>query len=313
MSAPVKVGREATHGTVASSLYSASGNFNSKPVVKNVIPDEQRGGQDINFSIIPGPTSQEWSLEDSPVYHDSVGFFLTSAMGLATSSLLETGVYSSVFKFTDDPPSVSLEWVQPRRAVQGYQSLWNVVDTMTFSFEAGGLLTYSCSGVGKTETEIATPTFSFSTAIPLTAWEGTVTLGGGAFTRLVSGSVTINRNRQPFWTINNSAAPIDMSIGNRTVDFELVVDFATKTEYDRYKTGGTTALTIKWEDADVLIGTTRKPSLELKLGTIGYTMGEIDTGSDFPSAKLGGKALYNGSDASKAVATVVSTRQYQTA
>lgn len=313
MSAPVKVGREATHGTVTSNFYSASGNFNSKPVVKNIIPDEQRGGQDINFSIIPGPTSQEWSLEDSPVYHDTVGFFLGGAMGLAASTLLETGVYSSVFKFTDDPISLSFQWEQPRRFVQGYQSLWNVVDQMTISFEASGLLSFACSGYGKTETEVADPTFSFTTIVPLTAWEGTVTLGGGAFTRLVSGSVTISRNRNPFWTINNTAEPIDMSIGNRTVEFELVVDFNSKTEYDRYKTGGTTALTIKWEDADVLIGATRKPSLEVKLGTIGYTAGEIDTGSDFPSAKLSGRALYNGSDASKMVATVVSTRQYQTA
>lgn len=313
MSQPVQIGRETTHGTVAGTFYSAPVNFDAHPVIANTIPDEQRGVQDIHYTIIPGRKHEAWSVSDSMVYHDSIGFWLGSALGLGASTLVEAGVYDSVFKFLDDPTSVSLKWTQPRRVVQAYQSLWCVVDRLTLSFDASGQLMVSAEGVGMAETEVGALTFTFTTTVPHTAWEGTVTLGGGAFARLVKGTVTMMRNRNPFPTINNSTDPVDFSIGNRSVEFDLTADFNSKTEYDRYKSGATTALTIVWEDADVLIGATAKPRCTVKLGTIGYTESEIDSATDFPGVALRGKAIYNAADASLAVVTIRSTRQYQTA
>lgn len=314
MSAPVQLGREATHGTVAASFSSAPVNFTTKLVKANLIPEEQRGGQDVHFAMLAGQTHQEWSVSDSMVYHDNIGFFLDTVFGLPVSTLAETGVYDSVFKFLDDPSSLSLKWVQPRRIVQAYQSLWAVADKFTLSFDAGGTLKFSCSGIGMPETEVSTPTYTFSTARPMTAWEGTVTLLGGAFARLAKGSISITRNRKPYRTINNTAAPTDFSIGNRTVEFDLTCDFNSKTAYDDFKgTTPTDALTIVWTDTGVLIGSTMSPQFTAKLGTLGWETGEIDTGEDFPQLNLTGKAIYNSSDASKAVFTVRSTKQYQTA
>lgn len=312
MSQPVKVGRESTHGTVTSTFYPAAVNFDANAVVANLIPEEQRGGQDINFTVIPGKKYEKWSVKDSYCYHDSLGFFLMSILGLPVSTLSETGVYDSVFKFLDDPTSLSFQWTQPRRSVQGYQALWAVADKLTLSFDIGGQLMFSCDGVAMTETEVATPTFSFTTAIPWSVWAGTVTLGGGAFSRLKKGSITFSRNRNPFWTINNSTDPIDMSIGNRTVDFDLTVDFNTKAEYDRYKAGSTTTLQIVWVDNANLIGATNKPTLTVKCGTIGYESGELDTGEDFPALNIKGGAVYNSGDASTAIVTLRANRQYQT-
>jgi hypothetical protein len=313
MSAPVLRGRESVaHGTVAGSFASAPVNFDAKLVKANTIPEEQRGGQDVHFAIIDGIEHEEWSVRDSFVYHDDLGFWLASAVGNATSTLVETGVYSSVFKFADDPASLSLKWTQPRRATQGYQSLWCVVDKMGFTFEAGGMLKWSASGVGMPETEV-TPTYTFGTVVPMTAWRGTVTFLGGAFTRLVKGTVNITRTRKPFRTINNTTAPIDFSIGNRMVDFNLVCDFNSKTAYDKFKSATPSdAVTILWTQPG-LIGATKYPEFTIKLGTLGMEVGEIDTGQDFPAVSLSGKGIYNVSDASTAVFTIQSTKQYQTA
>lgn len=312
MSAPLMIGREATHGTLAASVSSAPVNFTTKLVKANLIPEEQRGGQDVHFAMLAGQTHQEWAIADSMVYHDNIGFFLCSAFGLPVSTLAETGVYDSVFKFADDPPSLTYQWMQPRRAVQAYQSLWSVADKLSLSFDAGGTLKFTMSGVGMPETETSNPTYAFTTTRPLTAWQGTVTLLGGAFTRLVKGTINITRNRKPFRTINNTAAPIDFSIGNRMVEFDLQVDFNGKTVYDDFKSSTPTdALTVVWEDT-VLIGATMFPRLTAKLGTLGWETAEVDTGEDFPQLKLTGKGIYNVSDASKAVFTVRSTKQYQT-
>lgn len=315
MSAPVKVGREATHGTVAASLSSASINYKAKLVKGNIIPEEQRGGQDVHFAIIPGVQHEEFTIADSYVYEDKFGFFLCSALGIPVGTIVggESAVWDNVFKFTDDPSSLSFQWNQPRRAVQGYQTLWNVIDKLTLTFDAAGMLRWTASGVGLGETEISAPSFSFSTRRPLTAWQGTVTLLGGAFTRLVKGSVTISRNRKPFRTINNSADPIDMSIGNRMVEFALTCDFNTKTVYDDFK-GATPqdALTIIWTDTGTTIGSTSNPTLTVKLGTLGWETGEINTDEDFPQAELTGKAIYNTGDASSTVWTLRSTKDYDT-
>ena len=312
MSSPVKVGRETTHGTLAGALFSCPVSFDAKLDQKNTIPDEQRNAQDTAFAMLPGVRAQSWSVKDSYVYHDNFGLWLDSAMGLPVSTLSETGVYDSVYKFLDDPCSLSLQWGQPRRQVQGYQSLYAVVDKLSLKFAADGDLKFDASGAAMPESEITAPVHSFTTVVPFTAWEGAVTLGGGAYASLVSGTVSIARNRKPFRAINNTQAPASMSIGNRAVDFDLVLDFAAKTDYDRFKAATTDALTIVWVDGDVLIGATNRPTLTVKLGTIGYETAEIDTGGDLPSLKVKGSAIYNSTDASQAVVTLRSTRQYQT-
>lgn len=317
MSAPVKVGREATHGTIAASFASAPVNFSAKLNKANWMPDEQRGGQDTNFSITPGVQHEEWSIADSPIYEDNFGFFLDSALGLPVSTLVggETTVWDSVFKLLDDPASLSFQFTQPRRSVQGYQTLFNVVDKLTISFDANGALTFNCTGIGMSESEIATPTFSFSTKRPLAVWSGVVTFLGGGFARLIKGSVTITRNRKAFRTINNTLDPVDMSIGNRMVEFALTADFNTKTAYDKFKSATPTdSLSIIWTDTGTNIGVVpSNPQLTLAMGTMGFAAGSIDDSSDFPAVELTGKAIYNITDASSIVATLRSTKQYSVA
>lgn len=311
MSTAVQVGRETTHGTIATTFASVPCNFSAILKQGNKVLDEDRQGQDRNFAMQKGQTYEEFEVSDSGIYHDSIGWWLLSAIGLPTVSTVDTSAFSNVFKFVDDPRSLSLKWQQPRRSTQAYQSLYAVVDEMEFAFEAEGDLTYSCSGVAMGESEIAAITHTFTDSVPMPAWAGTVTLGGGAFADLVSGKVSIKRNRKPFFTINNTQQPGKMSIGARTVEFELVLDFVTKTQYDIYKAASTQALTINWEDADSLVGAaTQNAEFTINLPKIAYEEGEVDTDPDLPLVKLTGKALYDSVAASIVVLTVISDVDY---
>lgn len=316
MATAVMVGKEATHGTVAAAFTSVPCNFSSTYRQANKVLEEDRQGQDRHFAIVKGQGFNEWEVADSGIYHDTVGFWLMSAMGLPTVTTTDT-IFDNLFKFVDDPRSLSLKWQQPRRYTQAYQSLYGVVDKFSLSFAAEGELTYSCSGIGMGETEVSTLTHSWTTARPMPVWGATVTYNNTAFTKLVSGSFAIARNRKPFWALNNSQAPQSMNIGARTVEVELVIDFSSKAEYDDYKNAtvlstSNKALVIKWVDSGVTIGTTSNPEFEVTLGSMAYETAEIDTGGDLPLLKVSGKALYNSTLASLASIRVRSSLNYTT-
>ena len=96
------------------------------------------------------------------------------------------------------------------------------------------------------------------------------------------------------------------------MDFDLNIQFSDTVSYLKFKNATTDALTIAFTDT-ALIGATQYPSLTVKLGTISHESAKVATDSDTPELVLKGKATYNTGDASLAVVTVVSSRQYQTA
>lgn len=314
MSIGVKVGREAvSHGTLAASLASMAAGFKSVHKQTNMSPEEGRNGQDVNFATMAGIRWEEFSVSESFIYHDTIGLWLDSAFGLATSAIVDT-IRDNTFKMATDPPSLSLQFDQPRRSTQGFQVLWAVVDRMTINFDIAGQLSYTIAGIGKARTTIAAPSFSFSTVKPIPVWSGVVDFQGltGTYADLLKGSITITRNRKPFHTISNNQDLLKASIGIRTVEFELTVDFDSTDEYTDFKNNSTDALKIKWTDASTVIGGTSNPEFEIKLGTVQFAEAVEDTDSDLPSITVRGKALYNTGDASLAVARVKSTVDYAT-
>lgn len=313
MAAPCFAGSEqVAHGTVAAVLRGV-GNLDMKPAQKNRILNEQRGSQDADINIVAGRQWEEWTIKDSFVYHDTFGTFLNSALGKAVESVIETTALLNTFKFLDDPLSISLQTIQPRRKVMGYQSLWCVVDKLQIKFAADGDLTWNASGIGLMESDMtsATPAVTFTTTLPFNVWDCAVTLGGGANARLVSGDITINRERKQRSLLTGTQAA-SIGIGNRSIDYKLVIDFDNTAEYVKYKAATNDALTMRWTQNAVTIGASSKPYLEVKLGTLAYVEASVDTDTDLPTLITTGKALYNVADASTAVVALASTINYQT-
>lgn len=313
MANSVLVGKEATHGTTAASFRSVACAFMPSEKSANDVPVEVRNSQDSHFHALRGVQDFSFEVRDSYVYHDTIGLWLASAFGLPTVTETEPDtVFDNAFTLKDDPASLSFKYTDPRRAVDPLTSLWNVVDKLVVSFKGDGALTYTASGVGMPPTTVAAPTFAFSDAAPVEGWRGAVTLdGASAYAKLVSGQITVTRNRKPFHPLRNNRAPSRMTIGARTVEFELVVDFANLDELTDWRNavevGG---LLITWSDSDTTIGASSHPEFEIGMGTLAYENAEKDWGPDEPQLKLSGKGLYTGSDASSVTARVQSTTDY---
>lgn len=317
MSIGVQVGRQAAVGTAASPLNAVAADFSSKLVKSNTAVEETRSGQDIHFSKREGVSYEEWTVGDSAVYHDTIGYWLSSAMGTPTNTAAGSA-FTSVFKFTDSPNALTLKTTQPRRETEAYLIKDAVVDKMTISFEADGDLSYNVNGFGLTRTTTASPVFTNSAINPFVAWKGQVAFNGvvlGSYAKLKKGSITITRNRKPQFTVNNVETPNTFTTGSRMVEFELTCDFATVGEYDKYRDATTDSLEILFTITDgTTIGTpANPPTLRLKIGTAFIEDADIDTSSDLPEISLKGKALYNASDASLAVVTLYTATNFTTA
>ena len=318
MSIGVKVGRQTAVGTAAATLATVAADFSSKLVKSNTAVEETRTGQDIHFTKREGVSYEEWTVGDSAIYHDTIGFWLSAAMGTPTNTADGTA-FTSVFKFADSPNALTLETTQPRRATEAYQIKDAVVDKLAISFEADGDLSYNVNGFGLTRTALGSaPTFTNSVINPFVAWKGQVAFNGvalGSYAKLKKGSITITRNRKPQFTVNNVVNPSTFTTGSRMVEFELTCDFLTVGEFDKYRTAATDSLEILFTISDgTVIGTSATaPTLRLKIGTAFIEDADIDTSSDLPEISLKGKALYNASDASLAVVTLRTEVNFTTA
>lgn len=303
------IGREATHGVVASSFTAVPATWRAIAVPEHYVPEEDRQGQDTDYTLFAGPSTERMRASGA-IYHDSCGLWLASALGLPTKTIVESGVYDNTFKLANDPPSLSARWRQPREPVQAYQVLNGNVTEMALSFEANDDLEYAVSLVAYPETEIATPGFTYSAVRPLAVWQGTVLLGGAACSTLLAGRVTIKRTRRPWWSVNATGGPSTILAERREVGFTLDMRLASKAEWDYVKAATTRSLQITWEDAGVTIGATSHPRLIVKLGTTAYETGDLDMSGNYPRLRVEGKALYTSGDASSIVVTVRSTVDY---
>ena len=318
MSIAVKVGRQAAVGTAATTTTTVPADFSSKLVKANVALEEVRSGQDIHFTKRDGVSYEEWAVGDSAIYHDTIGFWLSNAMGTPTNTP-DGSAYTAVFKFADAPNALTLQTTQPRRATEAYQIKDAVVDKMGFTFEAEGTLTYNVNGFGLTRTALGSaPTLTSSSINSFVAWKGQVAFNGtalGSYAKLKKGSINFTRNRKPQFTVNNSVDPATFTTGSRMVEFDLTCDFASVGEYDKYRNAATDSLEILFTLTDgTVIGTSATaPTLRLKIGTAFIEDAEIDTSSDLPEITVKGKALYNAADASLAVVTLRTAVNFTTA
>lgn len=288
MSTAVRAALETVHGTaVTTGMVDLPVNFSAHLAQDNWTPEEMRNAQDINFATAVSVHHEVWEIADSPIYTDSIGVILASAFG---------PVASGVYKLADDPKSLTFQWSQRKTSIQGFQSAGCVVDRFGLKFDANGDLTFNAAGLGMPETLITAPVHAFTDTRPMAVWRGVVTKGGAAYDALVSGGITVARNRRPFHTIRNLQAPKKITIGDRSVDFNIEVEFASMTDYNLWKAATTEALSIEWTDGAA--------SFEIAIPKAAYKTAEPDDAGDTPILRLVGKGLYDPTAATKIMATV---------
>lgn len=306
MAVGVKVGKQASKGSAASTFISVPAAFDSKFIKENRVVEEVRDGQDVRYAVLPGLEREEWSIGQSHIYDDAIGALLNGLLGAPTTTHGGTGntAHTNTYNFENSTSYLTLQAIQPRRSVEPYQIIDGVVNTMQFQFDAEGVVSFACDGMGVGRTSIAAPTYSFGTRAPFTAWRGTCTIDSVANAKIRKGTVAITRNRKPLYTLDNTVDPNNWSYGARAVDFDITLDFSAVTEYDYFRNNSTKALKFSFAD-DQLISTSGLTSLfSIELKKVAFETGEIDTNEDLPSLNLKGKALFD-SSSSETIEVVV--------
>lgn len=322
MANSILVGVEETaHGTLSATMGAVPVAFTPREQQPNRMVEEVRNSQDMHWSVQQGVRWSEWEIAESYVYHDSIGWFLASVLGTPTATVAagETTVWDYAYALETDPDSLSFQYDDPRRSADPSQMLNAAVDELTVTFSAGsdGQLMFSCNGVAMPPSVIASPTYAFTTSVPFQHWAGAITIDGtGSYAKLISGSVTIRRNRSPFYTIANSQDPQRISIGRREVEFEFVADMDSTDELADWRAAlaaGTGSLVASWTDARVAqemgVASTN-PAFALDIGSPAYLDSEKDWEPDEPQINISGSAIYNATDSSKLLATLTSTAVY---
>ena len=126
---------------------------------------------------------------------------------------------------------------------------------------------------------------------------GAVTLGGGAYAKLVSMEITWKRNRSPMRVVNSSVAPNRFLAGARVASVKAVLDFTSTADYVLATTLGACAVVITFTDTATTIGTLRSPILVLNLPNLVYTSHNLDFGGDTPLLAVNGLAKYDSASA----------------
>ncbi|MDP9265938.1 MAG: hypothetical protein M3O91_07475 [Chloroflexota bacterium] len=311
-----KFGHEATHGTIATTMLDFNANFKAKMDQTQYVPKENRNNQDEGFIAFAGFQHEQWEAGGG-VYHDQIGYIMGMAMGAPTKVVVggETVVWDSTFIPADDPWSCSLQWQQTVDYVQGFQSLYGVLSDFEINFGAGNELDWTAKGVAMPETTISQFTPAVAATKPHVAWQGAVTLGGGAFGSLVNCKIGWKRNRAPFWVVNNTQAPKRMRKGMRGGNLEIIVDSdaAGLARYTAWKASTKEVLSVVFVDTSTTLGTSANPQFTISLPNIVWKAAEIDVGGDLPLIKLtADKILYDQTAGAAIKAIVRSNKDWTT-
>lgn len=228
------------------------------------------------------------------VRDDSLGLWLLATLGADAAA----GTTNFTHTMT---PSNALPYMSVWRDVA--DTLWEAyvdckVSTLVVAATAGNPLTATATLTGRTATRL-TADPSTTASIPMSNGyaynynDATVTLGGGA-TALVSGmTLTINNNITAQQT--DDVITYDVVEGQRTVELDFDLIFATLDEYNKFHFGGisNTAIspTIFTTSADFKFANGVNNSIEFSLPSLAYTDFPVDVNPNGDPISVAVKAI----------------------
>lgn len=225
----VLIGKETTAGTAPTTGFTQFVNDSFTPEDKVVYLSDKalRGvmGED-SFNEIQGVKTSDLSFS-SPVFMDSIGNALLNIMGQddVTGS---AAPYTHKFSLLNgvgsatQPATHTLAHMYGPTATSYTRNYTGVCfSSLEFDFTAAtGLLTFSGKATGWGSSPAASaPTLTDPTVKPQAAWTGQATIGGSAVANMVSGKVTITREVEPEFTLQNSQNPYVIQRGGLSATF----------------------------------------------------------------------------------------------
>lgn len=239
------IAKEATLGTgVAATNYIryTPGSLQVHNHVNYLEDKGQRGAMVDLYGVTAGTVwgETQWG---APVFADDFGWPLAGVLG----DLTTTGggaPYSTTFAVKQSQPKSYA--LSDYDAVDTQRYPGQMFSEVVLKFSVDGMLEYTAKTMGWQPTTPSNPTFSNTSTLIVPTWAGTVTIGGGGNTNLMSGEVTIKRPVTVQHTINNTQNPNFTFAGPVSVSGKLQFSMNDNTEMTRYLTNTQPALVLDW-------------------------------------------------------------------
>ncbi len=223
------IAKEVTPGTaVAPAYFMSPKTITPKDDPKKVEINALRGSMTTVFNVVPTIIVGSTQV-DGYFYPDTDGFCFAGIMG----DIVETGTtapYTHTFSLLNSTPGQPHSYTLTHNwgATEARSRAFSMWDSIDFQFTASGVLTMTASATSFGSTQVTPTTPTLSTAVPVPAWVGTVTIGGSQVYSNFDGSITIKRDVQPIEVLNGTQVPGSIFAGELTVTgkMSLVVDAA---------------------------------------------------------------------------------------
>lgn len=219
--------------------------------------------------------AKEWAEGEitGKISDKSVGLILLGSMGTVADALVETGVYSHTFTLQNGNAHQSLT-IEMKDDVQQLKYALGVVESLKLSVEAGKIAEFSASFKAKKgSTSANSPSYATENLFvgkhaTLKLAANIAGLGAAAAINIKNCEVSIDKDVEAHDALG-SAEPVDFA--NKTIkisgNIEAVYENATDFK-SPFESGTLKALRLSVVNTDVIIGTTKNPSLVIDLAKV---------------------------------------------
>lgn len=208
---------------VATKFLPVDGDPKFTPNVPRIWDTARRGVASKNFAAYEGQGFGEIEV-GGPAYPDLIGHFFKSLLGSVTTSGA-TAPYTHDLTLNSNPAySLCFEDNDP---VQSRAYAGAKCQNLAVKFASGadgGMVSYTAKFSSKRPVAIGAAAVSTEPEAPFLGWQGAHLIAGGAFARVVSGDITLQRPVEPNYTSNNTKDPDRMDQGEIEVTASITTD-----------------------------------------------------------------------------------------
>lgn len=250
------------------------------------------------FNEIQGVKSSDLTLAGQ-VYGDTIGYLLMNLMGECVTTGTEapyTNSFALLNSGSGQPGSHTLTHVYgptPTTGARYYPGL--AVGSMEFTFNAAsGLLTHSTKATGWPSTPVtgSAPVIAPTAVKPTAAWEGTLSVAGSAVANLVEGTITITRETEIVYTVNDAQVPYIIQRGGLSATFSLTFVANDETDLNYMLNNTQPALLLSLSTADPSAPWT----LAFQMSQGAFITAKPTFGAKAVEFATTGKAVFNSTD-----------------
>ena len=287
--------KEATPGAGGTPTYFMSPKtITPKDDPKKVEIDALRGSMTTVYNVLPTIITGSVGV-DGYFYPDTDGFPL---MGIL-SDLTESGTaapFTHVASLLNSAPgqphtyAVTHSW----GATEARERAFGVWESVDIKFTASGVLTVTSSIITFGSTQVAPTTPTITTALPVPAWVGTLTLGGVANYQLFDGNLTIKRTVTPVEVLNGTQIPGSIFGGTVAVTGKIsVVADAADTIQVEFLQDTQQSMVLNFTQGTAGL----EQSLNLQCSLVDWKTYQLKTQDDYMAADVDVVAIANSTDA----------------